>query len=621
MRVRPDRPDNVRLRDSDCGDDAQGASWLNEDSRRARFDVMLDLIESRPHIPVVLCDLGCGTGELLTHIRERKLRDITYIGADRSAVALAHARAKFPDTTFVEIDVNAPGADLDRLTCDYLVANGMFTSKYELTYDEMWSYLISTIEHVWPKVRRGIAFNVMSKVVDREWDDLFHLPMDEAARLLHRLAGRRVRMRADYGLYEYTAYAFKPESPQALPVVATSGRAGEGVLPLHPLLPSVNRLVPYLSRIDAARIYTNHGPLSAEFERRLASHLGLPTGGLACASSGTAALIGSILATAGQATANRPFALMPAFTFVATAVAAERCGYQVCLADIDADTWMLDPERLMDHPALEQVGVVLPVAPFGRPVPQEAWLAFRERTGIPIVIDAAASFDRLEEAPERFIGVIPVVLSFHATKSFGTGEGGAVVSTNVNVVPLVVQALNFGFYTARDSQSASINGKISEYHAAVGLAELDGWTEKRAAMLAVIDCYRRCLNQVGLADSFVGAPDISLSYALFQCRDATEAGRVQAALRRRGVGTRLWYGTGLHRQTHFATLYFRENLTVTEDVAPRILGLPMAPDLSESQIKRIVGILSEWIGPLAVWNRNRKSKRLIATVAERPARF
>ena len=484
--LRPRRPADVLLRHIDRRD------------RRVRFDVMLDVIERRAGTSVVLCDLGCGTGELLTHIRQRNLRHITYIGADRSAVALAHARAKFPDATFVEIDVNAPGADLDRLSCDYLVANCMFIAKFELTYDQMWSYLVSTIEQVWPKIRRGIAFNVMSKVVDRESDDLFHLPMDEAARLLHKLAGRRVRLRADYGLYEYTAYAYKPERPNALLAAAALGRASGTVPALRPLLPRVDRLVPYLSRIDAARIYTNHGPLSTEFERRLESHLGLPRGGLACASSGTAALIGAILATAGQATAKRPFALMPAFTFVATAVAAERCGYQVCLADIDADTWMLDPERLAYHPALGQVGVVLPVAPFGRPVPQEAWLTFRERTGIPIVIDGAASFDRLEEAPQRHVGAIPIVLSFHATKSFGTGEGGGVVSTNVDVVPLVVQALNFGFYSARDSQSASTNGKLSEYHAAVGLAELDGWAEKRAAMLTVIDCYRRCLDEVGL---------------------------------------------------------------------------------------------------------------------------
>ena len=185
----------------ECGDTAQGAFWPNEADRLTRFDVMLDVIQGDAGRRVVLCDLGCGTGELLAHIRNRGLNAIDYIGADRSRIALAHARAKFPGEKFIALDVNAPGANLDEIACDYLVADGVFTAKFDLSHDEMQKFLTSTIERVWPKVRRGIAFNVMSKVVDWERDDLFHLPMDDAARLLHRLAGRRVRFRADYGLY------------------------------------------------------------------------------------------------------------------------------------------------------------------------------------------------------------------------------------------------------------------------------------------------------------------------------------------------------------------------------------------------------------------------------------
>lgn len=212
MSPRPERPDDVLLRYFDrrlreCGDTAAGAYWPNEVDRRTRFDVMLDVIEAAPGTPQVLCDLGCGTGELLAHIRRRGLGNITYIGADRSALAIAHARAKFPGAAFIEIDVNAPDADLDEIACDYLVANGLFTAKFELSHEQMWSFLTATIERVWPVVRRGLAFNAMSKAVDWERDDLFHLSMEDAACLLHRLAGRRVRMRADYGLYEYTAYA------------------------------------------------------------------------------------------------------------------------------------------------------------------------------------------------------------------------------------------------------------------------------------------------------------------------------------------------------------------------------------------------------------------------------
>src|SRR5512133_60881 len=94
-----DNPDDRLLeyfdrRLTECGDTPQGAYWPNQTDRRTRFDVMLDVINVSAEVPVVLCDLGCGTGELLPHIRMRGLRNIAYIGADRSALALSYARAK-----------------------------------------------------------------------------------------------------------------------------------------------------------------------------------------------------------------------------------------------------------------------------------------------------------------------------------------------------------------------------------------------------------------------------------------------------------------------------------------------------------------------------------------------
>ena len=71
----------------------------------------------------------------------------------------------------------------------------------------------------------------------------------------------------------------------------------------------------------------------------------------------------ALLATAGPATDERPYALVPAFTFAATAAAAERCGYRTIFADIDAESWMLDPDRCLSHRLLDRIGVVVPVGP------------------------------------------------------------------------------------------------------------------------------------------------------------------------------------------------------------------------------------------------------------------
>jgi dTDP-4-amino-4,6-dideoxygalactose transaminase len=358
---------------------------------------------------------------------------------------------------------------------------------------------------------------------------------------------------------------------------------------MRPRLPDAARLLPYLNRIDTARTYTNWGPLVDELEARLAQHFGLAKGRFVSASSGTAALVGAILATAGRARAKRTRALLPAYTFIGTASAAEQCGYVPLLADVDEASWSLDPVLAARHPQLDEIGVVVPVAPFGRAFPQRDWETFRERTGIPVVIDGAAALEAMELEPGACIGGVPVALSFHATKSFGCGEGGAVVCADPSVIRETLRALNFGFLDSRNSGSASINGKLSEYHAAVGLAELDAWRDKRAALLEVAARYREGFAREKLTMQFAGAPDIASCYALFVARDVMQAKRIQDALSAQRIDFRLWYGNGLHSQDYFRGLPHGP-LPVTTALSPRVIGLPVACDLVPATIDRIVSV-------------------------------
>lgn len=359
---------------------------------------------------------------------------------------------------------------------------------------------------------------------------------------------------------------------------------------LRPRLPSAERLLPYLRTIDDTRIYSNHGPLLLALERRLARQLQIEEGSVTCTSSGTTAIVGSILATAGRATAKAPLALIPAFTFVATAAAVQQCGYEPYLADVAADTWMLDPASLAEHPMLHKVGIVVAVAPFGRPVPQAAWRDFHKTTGIPVVIDGAACFDTILEAPASYLGELPVALSFHATKSFGTGEGGAIVTTDIELALRAQRSLNFGFYGVRDSRSPSTNGKMSEYNAAVGLAELDDWQSKHSALSSVMDLYREASQAVQLAHLLHTYPRVSLCYSLLLCRAASEAQAVQRSLDLNDVDSRQWYGTGVQGHSYFATLP-RDRLDVATDILPRLIGLPVALDLVASDIQRVVSAI------------------------------
>jgi len=577
------------------GDTAAGAAWPNEKDRQLRFRVMCDLFRDvgLEKQPPMVCDLGCGTGEMLRYLREHKHSSFRYVGADRSALALSYARGKFPDERWVEIDVLTASDDqLDQISCDYLVANGLFTVKHELSWDQMWTFMTDTLKRVWPRVRRGIAFNVMSKVVEWERDDLFHVSYDDIARFLHELAGRNIQLRADYGLYEYTAYAYKPA-----PVNAPR-RSMIGVIPaFRPQLPPAEALAPYLRAIDEGRRYSNQGPLVSALQGRLTDTFGLEQGAVAVASTGTAALVGGIIAAAGRASATKPLALCPAYTFVGTLSAIEHCGYTPHLVDVDESTWLMDAKAVERHPFLDRVGLVVPVSTYGRPVDISPWSAFKQRTGIPIVIDGAAEFEALTDDGPRYCGNIPVALSFHATKVFGCGEGGCLVTTDFSLTLEAVRALNFGFLGNRECLTANTNGKMSEYHAAVALAELDGWRTKRAKFQSVTHAYQRAFESIGAAASLITAPSIASNYVLFKAQDALQAETIRQALDRVKIESRLWYGLGIHHQPYYHSLS-RDQLSVTDHIAPSLLGLPVASDMTEQDIRRVASIVKAAIEPL-----------------------
>lgn len=386
-----------------------------------------------------------------------------------------------------------------------------------------------------------------------------------------------------------------PSDPHLRPKADADLATPPPVAVLRPRLPHADSLLPYLRRLDANRMYSNHGPLAVEFELRIAERLGLPPGAFASASSGAAALVGAILATAGRATSARPLALVPDYTFVATALAAEECGYAPFVADVDPRTWMLDPARLRSLPELDRVGLVIPVSPYGRALPQAPWQAFRAATGIPVVIDAAAAVEAIAADPAATLGPVPVMLSFHATKALACGEGGGVACTDAATLHASARALNFGFWNSRDCTTASINGKMSEYHAAVGLAELDHWDTKRAGFAAAHAAYGRRMAAAGLRDRYLGAPTLASCYALLQCADAGEAARVEASLADAGVGWRRWYGNGIASQTHFAGAS-RESLAVSRNLSATHLGLPMSCDLDDASVERVVAAVAAGLG-------------------------
>jgi dTDP-4-amino-4,6-dideoxygalactose transaminase len=365
--------------------------------------------------------------------------------------------------------------------------------------------------------------------------------------------------------------------PQAAPAAVPVAR---------PRLPTAEAILPYLQQIDDARWYSNFGPMLTGLEQRLADRFPAPTR-VVTVSNATQALTLALLAmdlTPGG------YVVVPAWTFVATAHAVIQAGLKPWFVDVDPVTWMLDPAQVagLSSDLKGEVAAVIPVCAFGAMPDLPAWRAFRDRTGVPVLIDAAAAFDTLNDAR------LPAVVSLHATKVLGLGEGGFLATEDAAFAHRVRLATTFGFHGSRDAQVAATNAKLSEYAAAVGLAALDGWPGDRLRWMRTAQMLRIALigrSEVSFQPGW-GSDWVTSVCTVGLPRGSTPA--VAKSLREDGVDTRAWWGEGCHTSTAFAGCR-REPLPATEALASSTLGLPFSIDMNADEIARVAAALDRAI--------------------------
>jgi dTDP-4-amino-4,6-dideoxygalactose transaminase len=358
---------------------------------------------------------------------------------------------------------------------------------------------------------------------------------------------------------------------------------------LRPKLPAADRIAPYLAAIDGTRWYSNFGPQACALEERLAAHFRLVDGTVTTVANAT---LGLALALSAQGARAGTLCAMPGWTFVASANAAALAGLIPYFIDVDPTTWALDPGATADEigRAPGPVGAVMVVAPFGRPIDYPAWDDFKRRSGLPVVIDAAAAFDSLQ------VGDVPAVVSLHATKIIGVGEGGFIASRDKAVIGAIRRQSNFGLDHNRNAAVAGFNAKLSEYHAAVGLAALDAWRESRGAWVSAAAGYREAFANSNVVRLPPGFGETWVSSTLIVAVDRRVHAQALQALAAAAIETRLWWGSGAHAQP--ATAAFpRAALPTTEALATSTLGLPFYPDLASEQIRRIAATLTAAASP------------------------
>lgn len=191
------------------GDNHKGVDWPNEKDTIKRYKVMLEICkfddERDTNKKKSILDLGCGLGHLYNYILNEHI-DVEYSGLDISKKFINTCKNKFPDREFICADIMSEEINKN---WDYIVMNGVFTEKRELNFNEMFQYLSLMLKKTYKLCKKGVAFNVMSKDVEWEREDLFHVPMNVLSSFITKEITRDFIIRNDYGLYEYTVYLLK----------------------------------------------------------------------------------------------------------------------------------------------------------------------------------------------------------------------------------------------------------------------------------------------------------------------------------------------------------------------------------------------------------------------------
>lgn len=349
----------------------------------------------------------------------------------------------------------------------------------------------------------------------------------------------------------------------------------------QPYLPPREVLDRYIDGLYERRWLTNNGPLVRELESRLTDYLGVDN--LLLVANGTLALQVAfrLLNVQGEAVTTP-------FTFVATSSAMRWQGIQPRYADIDPQDLNLDPD-LAQARITPDTSAIVPVHVYGNPCHTEAFRDIGKQHGLPVIYDAAHAFG-VESADGASIlnaGDISI-LSFHATKLFHTVEGGALIIRHPALHEQARRLINFGFDADGSVVDIGINAKMSEMHAAVGLATLDCVDDIIARRAALVEEYRHRLYGYVKFQQRHGSENGAYMPILMESFEQTET--VVQALRDAGVHARRYFATALHETPVFNT---DGTCPVASSIAQRVLCLPLYREMTIAEVRFVCDTLLE----------------------------
>ncbi len=346
-----------------------------------------------------------------------------------------------------------------------------------------------------------------------------------------------------------------------------------------------------LAAIEQSAVFSNYGPVNTRFEQEVVNAIFGGVGACVTVCNATIGLMLAMKQAVGPRPGKRHFALMPSFTFAATAHAALWAGLTPLLCDIDEDTWL--PSAAAEQALLdrfgEEIAVLVPYATFGNDLDLDRYDALSRRHGIPVVIDAAASLGTTRRDGSGFGAGCrhPVVFSLHVTKAFATLEGGLLYSADPAVTETLRAMGNFGFAAPRVASMPGLNAKLSEVTALMGLHKLAEFDRVIAHRVDLAAAYRAELDGwtfqslLGQRHAFTFMP------VLLPEPIAPRRPRILERLAAEGIGAGSYFSPHLAEHPYFRQTCRWGELPVTERVAARILTLPISDGMTRDEVSHV----------------------------------
>lgn len=349
----------------------------------------------------------------------------------------------------------------------------------------------------------------------------------------------------------------------------------------QPTLAPLEEVDALLKGIWETGIMTHNGPLVQKLEKELQTYLGVPH--VVSCVNGTLALQMAI-----RALKLKGEIITTPFTFIATsnAILWEYC--TPVFVDIDPETFNIDPKKIEEKITYHTVAI-MPVHVFGNACEIETIDAIAHKHHLKVIYDAAHAVGVKYKGQSIFNYGDISITSFHATKILNTAEGGACFTTNEELDGKLRRIRFFGFENHADIVEDGSNFKMTEVHAAIGLANLKYLDETLADRKKKYLYYKTELSKIESLSFQKIAEDCNYSYFPVVFKTEEDLLKVLKALNEKNVYPRRYFYPSINT---FNKLFPTVSVPCSEDIASRILCLPLYYNLSTNEIDRIINIIA-----------------------------